>query len=181
MGYRKYAKDYEIEYVPRLDGKRPKAQRIYVGTYYRFTASPEQLRALRWFYLLLVLLQAVFLLLPLCRDSSFGRTWYIQLPAVSAWIPWVLSAASVWRLWTAAEKVEREHYDLLYGRMGGSCLIMMIFCLVSLAGCLIKLLRHGAGAGDWPVLICGVLAALNSCLLFSRRKGLNMVPVEAED
>lgn len=181
LGYRKYAKDYEIEYVPRLDGRRPKAQRIYVGTYYRFRASDEQLRGLRWFYLLLVLLQALLLLLPLCRDSAFGRTWYIQLPAVTAWIPWALAAASVWRLWTAGEKVEREHYDLLCGRMSGACLCMMILCILSFGGGLLRLLRQGIGAGDWLVLICGGLASANACVLFSRRKGLEMVPVDAKE
>ena len=41
MGYRKYASEYEIEYVQRLDKKRPQAVRIYVGPYFVFEQSPE--------------------------------------------------------------------------------------------------------------------------------------------
>ena len=129
MGYRKYAKDYEIEYVEQPGKKRPKAVRIYVGPYFRFKADPAQIRKLRWFYLIGLLAVALFLLIHMTIDCAFSRTWYVQVPAAAAWIPWCLASAACWRLWTARDKVDREHYDLLHDRMSGSCLFLMGLCL----------------------------------------------------
>lgn len=178
MGYRKYAKDYEIEYVSRLDRKKPKAVRIYVGPYFRFSAPPERIRVLKWRYLAGIVLLFAVLLVPLCIDCLFTRTWFIQLPAVAAWIPFVLAAASVWRLWTAGEKVEREHYDLMYQRLCGSLLFLMAFGAVSLAGCAALLFRETRGAEDLVVLFCYIAQLVCGAVLFSWRKGLVMDEVE---
>ena len=178
MGYRKYAKDFEIEYVDRPGKKRPKAVLIYVGPYFRFAASPERIRRLRWFYLIGMASMALLLLIPMCVDCAFTRTWYIQTPLAAAWIPWALAAASVWRLWTAGEKVDREHYDLLHDRMSGSCLFLMGFAIVSVAGCVLRLSRTAPTAND--LLICGCCLGAGICgvVLFSRRKELEMIQEE---
>lgn len=178
MGYRKYAKDYEIEYVDQPGKKRPKAVRIYVGPYFRFAVPSERIRWLRWFYLIGMIVMALLLLIPMCIDCVFTRTWYIQTPLVAAWIPWVLAAASVWRLWTAGEKVDREHYDLLHDRMNGACLFLMGFTVVSVAGCVLRLSQTAPAAAD--LLVCGCCLAAGVCgvMLFSRRKELEMIQVE---
>lgn len=174
MGYRKYAKDYEIEYLPRLNA-RPVARRIYIGPYYRFAAAPEVIRRAKRIYPLLLLAEAALLLLPLCLSCPFSRVWYIQLPIAAAWIPWVLAVAAVWRLWTAHEPVEREHRDMLYGRMCGASLCLLILCGLSAAGSVFCLVRQGAEGGDVIVLICTLLAAVVGALLFSQRKKLAMI------
>lgn len=178
MGYRKYAKDYEIEYVERPEKKRPKAVRIYVGPYFRFTAAPERIRWLRWFYLIGIAAMALLLLIPMCVDSPFARTWYIQTPMVAAWIPWYLAACSVWRLWTAGEQVEREHCDLIHDRMSGSCLFLMGLTVIGVVGCLMRLYQASPLPAD--LVICGCCLAAGACgvILFSRRKELEMVQVE---
>lgn len=178
MGYRKYAKDYEIEYVERPGKKRPKAVRIYVGPYFRFAVPAERIRRLRWFYLIGMIVMALLLLIPMCIDCAFTRTWYIQTPLAAAWIPWVLAAASTWRLWTAGEKVDREHYDLLHDRMNGACLFLMGFAIVSVAGCVLRLSQTAPAAVD--LLICGCCLAAGVCsvALFSRRKELEMIQEE---
>ena len=178
MGYKQYAKDYEIEYVERPGKKRPQAVRIYVGPYFRFTASPRRIRQLKWLYLAGLMTLALFLLLPLCVDCGLTRTWYVQVPAVAAWIPWVLAAASVWRLWTAGEKVDREHHDLMGQRMSGASLFLMILTLISAVGCVAALARLNAETEDWLVLGCALCAAACSVLLFSQRKGLEMIREE---
>ena len=177
MGYKQYAKDYEIEYVDR-PGKRPKAVRIYVGPYYRFAASPEQIRRTKWLYLAGLMSLALFLLLPLCVNGTLARTWYIQVPAAAAWIPWVLAAASVWRLWTAGEKVEREHHDLMGQRMSGASLFLLIFSLISAVGAVMTVGRIEAVREDWLVLGCAVCAAVCSAVLFLRREDLRMIEEE---
>ena len=178
MGYKQYAKDYEIEYVDRPGKKRAKAVRIYVGPYYRFNASPERVRRVKWLYLAGLLSLGLFLLLPLCVDGALSRTWYVQVPLAAAWIPWVLAAASVWRLWTAGELVEREHHDLMGGRMIGASLFLLIFSAISAVGAVVTVGSVEAAREDWLVLGCAVCAAVCSAILFSQRKDLHMTEVE---
>lgn len=178
MGYKQYAKDYEIEYVDRPGKKRPKAVRIYVGPYYRFAADPQRVRQTRWLYLAGLMSLALFLLLPLCVTGTLARTWYVQVPAAVAWIPWVLAAASVWRLWTAGEKVDREHRDLTGGRMSGASLFLLIFSLISAVGAAVTAARIEPAREDWLVVGCMACAAVCSALLFVRRKDLAMIEVE---
>ena len=178
MGYKQYAKDYEIEYVDRPGKKRPKAVRIYVGPYYRFAAAPERVRQTKWLYLAGLMTLGLFLLLPLCVNGTLARTWYVQVPAAAAWIPWVLAAASVWRLWTAGEKVEREHRDLMCDRMSGASLFLLILSLVSAVGAAVSVMRIAPAREDWLVLGCMVCAAVCSVVLFARRKDLAMIEVE---
>ena len=178
MGYRKYAKDYEIEYVDQPGKKRPKAVRIYVGPYFRFKAEPGRIRKLKWFYLIGLLAIAVFLLIPMLIDCAFTRTWYVQVPAAAAWIPWCLAMAACWRLWTAGEKVDREHYDLLHDRMSGSCLFLMGLCLGSAAGCVLAQTKLTPAVQDYIVCFCSVAAAIAGIVLFSKRKDLEMIQEE---
>ena len=178
MGYKQYAKDYEIEYVAQPGKKRAKAVRIYVGPYYRFSASPERMRRVKWLYLAGLLSLGMFLLLPLCVNGALGRTWYVQVPLAAAWIPWVLAAASVWRLWTAGELVEREHHDLMGNRMSGASLFLLLFSAVSAAGAIVTAAGINPAREDWLVLGCAVCAAACSAMLFLRRKDLHMTEVE---
>lgn len=174
MGYREYAKDYRIEYEDRPGQKKPKAVRVYIGPWYRFTAAPEKLRFLKWFYLIGMAAVAVLLLIPMCMDCAFTRIWYIQVPAVAAWIPWVFAACATWRLWTAKEKVEREHRNLLCDRMSGSTLFLMGFCLISFLGCVYASSVQAMKAADYVVTGCCMLSGICGIALFSRRKALNM-------
>ena len=178
MGYRKYAKDYEIEYVDRLDQKKPKAVRIYVGPYFVFSASPAQVQRLRWMYTLGLLVLGAALLIPLCIDTATTRTWYVQVPASAAWIPWMLALGALWRLWTAGEKVDREHYDLLYPRLSGALVGVIFFCGISLVGCAVFLFGRSASGTDLVVLLCDIVAVADAVLLFSHRKGIRMTEVE---
>lgn len=178
MGYRDYAKDYEIEYLERPGKRRPKVRKIYVGPYFRFTNTPEHIRCLRRQYLLLLILTSVSLLIPMCIDCVFSRTWYIEVPAVSAWIPWLLSAGAVWRLWTAKKLVNREHYELMHDRMSGASLFLTGFCSISAIGCIYKGMHQSVSAKDWVVCICCLLSVFFSCAMFAKRKELEMVRVE---
>lgn len=178
MGYRKYAKDYEIEYVLQPGKKREKAVRIYVGPYFRFKAAPERIKRLKWLYLLGLLLVAALLIVPMYLDCAITRVWYVQGPAAAAWIPWLLAAGATWRLWTAKELVNREHHDLLVDRMGGASLFLMALCSITVAACVIALLQLEAARWDKIVCGCYLIAAVCSVVLFSRRKELEMDPVE---
>ncbi len=178
MGYREFAKDYKIEYVDRPGKKRPQAVRVYVGPWYQFEQPPEKIRFLKWFYLIGMAAVAIFLLIPMCIDCAFTRIWYIQVPAAAAWIPWVLAACATWRLWTAKEKVNREHNALLGDRMSGSCLFLMGFCLISCFGCAYAATLFSLQTVDYLICGCCMLSGIGSIALFSRRKQLNMVQVE---
>ena len=174
MGYRQYAKDYKIEYEEIPGRKRLRAKRVYVGPWYQFTEPPEKIRFLKWFYLIGMALIAVLLLVPMCMDCPFTRIWYIQVPAMAAWIPWVFAACATWRLWTAKDKVDREHRDMLYDRMSGATLFLMGFCLISFLGCVFASSEKSMQTADWVVAVCTVLSGVTGIALFSKRKSLSM-------
>lgn len=178
MKYQDFAKDYEVNYVPVPGKNRLRAVRVYTGPYFRFVAPPERIRFCRWYYLILLGILAILLLIPMFIDCSFTRAWFIQVPAAAAWIPWVLSAGAVWRLWTAKEKVEREHCELLYNRMSSSSLFLIIFCGISLIGCFIKVTAGNVSIRDWIVGVCCVASAIASVLIFLGRKDLTMVRID---
>lgn len=177
MGYRDYAKDYQIRYEETQGKAHPRSVRVYVGPYFRFKAEQAKIRKLRWFYTIGLAACAVFLLIPMCIDCTFTRTWFIQVPAAAAWIPWVLATASTWRLWTAGEKVNREHRDLIHDRMSGACLFLMGFCLISVFGCVRMMGTFSPTLSDYLVCGCCVGSELSAIALFSRRGELEMVPV----
>ena len=178
MGYREYAKDYEIEYVPREGKGRPKARRIYVGPYFRFRAEDAVIRRRKWQYLALLAVQAAALLVPLSVDCDLTRVWYTSVPAAAAWIPWLLAGCSVWRLWTARELVEREHNDLLHDRMRGASFFLMGLTGISTLGAAVWLGRGGAKAADMAV--CGALLICLICgaAMFALCRDLQMERVE---
>lgn len=178
LGYREFVKDYKIEYVEVPGRKRLKAVRVYVGPWYQFKASPERIRFLRWMYLISLSTIALLLLVPMCIDCSFTRIWYIQVPAMVAWIPLIFMACAVWRLWTAGEKVNREHNALLGPRMSGSGLFLMGFCLISFLGCFFALSVYTAEISDYVVCGCNMLAGICAISLFSHRKELEMDMVD---
>ncbi len=174
MGYRDYAKDYQIEYVDVPGKKRPKEVRVYVGPWFRFKADPARIRRLRWFYLIGLLLTALFLLIPMCIDCTFTRTWYIQTPSSAAWIPWIYAAAATWRLWRAGEKVDREHYERMHDRMSSASLFLMGFCLISFVGCARLMGETVPALQDKLVALCSMASGICGIALFSRRKDLEM-------
>lgn len=177
MGYRKYAKDYEVEEVPQAGKGRKKYVRIYVGPYYRFLAPPERVAWLKRFYVLLLLAVALLLVVPMCVDCNFTRCWYVAGPAMLCWLPWIFAACAAWRLWTAGEKVEREHCDLLHDRMSGATLFLMGFAAISVLGCILALFQVEAGIWDYGICADLLAAAACSVPLFSHRRELEMEPV----
>ena len=127
---------------------------------------------------LFCLLLALLLLIPMCVDCVFTRTWFIQVPASAAWIPWLFAAAAGWRLWTAGEKVTREHCDLLHDRMSGASLFLLGFTAVSAVGCILQLSRLEPAVEDYVTCACALGSVVCSLLLFSKRKELEMVQEE---
>ena len=178
MGYRKYAKDFEIEYIERPGKKRPKAVRVYVGPYFQLKASQNRVKWLRRFYLAGLLACAAFLLIPMCIDCTFTRTWYIQVPAAAGWIPWLLASDSVWRLWTAKDRMEREHADLIHDRMSSSSLFLTGFFGISCLGCMVLLSRVSPSGADWLISISYLSGLLCSSAMFAKRRELEMKQLE---
>lgn len=178
MGYREYAKDYEIEYVDRPGKKRPKAVRIYVGPYFRFDLPAERLKKLKLLFLLNHTALAMFLLFPMLIDCAFTRTWYVQVFSAIAWIPWVFGVMSVFAMWRAGKKFNREHKDQIYSRMGGASLFLMIFCGASLVGAIVAICRGGAAAEDLAVAFCSLITTGLSVLLFVFRRAVRFAEVE---
>lgn len=178
MGYKKYAADYEIEYIERLDKKRPQARRIYVGPYFVFDLSTAELKKLRLFYIGLCALTAAFLLVPMCIDCGSTRTWYVQLPAAFAWIGWVLAVYSLWNLLSYKERAEREQRDGICDRMSSGTFTMALFTAIASVGAVIYLVKNSIALPDILVLLCNFAALACAILMFSRRKRLEMRQIE---
>ena len=178
MGYREYAKDYEIEYVDRPGKKRPKAVRIYVGPYFKFDLPDERLKKLKLLFLLNHTALAMFLLFPMLIDCAFTRTWYVQVFSAIAWIPWVFGAMSVFAMWRAGKRFNREHKDQIYSRMGGASLFLMVFCGASLVGSIVALFRLTPAAEDFAVAFCSLITTGLSVLLFVFRRAVKFAEVE---
>lgn len=178
MGYREYAKDFEIEYIQRPGKKRPKAVRVYVGPYFRLKASPERVRWLRKFYLFCLLACMACLLVPMCIDCPFTRTWYIQVPAAAGWIPWLLAAGSVLHLWTATQNMEREKADLIHDRMSSACLFLTGFFGISCIGCMVLMASQPPTGADRLVSVSYITGLLCSGGMFAKRRELEMQQLE---
>jgi len=178
LGYREYAKDFEIEYIQQPGKRRPKAVRIYIGPYFQLKAPPERVRWLQRFYLAALLACGVFLLIPMCIDCTFTRVWYIQVPAAAGWIPWLLAADSVWHLWTAKSQMEREHADLIHDRMSGCGLFLTGFFAISCIGCVTQMVDQAAAGIDFLVSLCYAAGLLCSCAMFAKRTELEMIQLE---
>jgi hypothetical protein len=82
LGYREYAKDFEIEYVERPGKKRPKAVRIYVGPYFQLKVSAERVRWLKRFYLACLLACAALLLNALKQLAGVDDEVHLIAPTV---------------------------------------------------------------------------------------------------
>lgn len=178
LGYRDFAKDYKIEYTDVPGRKRPRATRVYVGPWYRFTAQPERIRFLKVYYLVFLILSGVFLLIPMLIDCAFTRAWFIQTPVVASLIPWIFACCATWRLWTAGERVTREHNELLGPRMSGAALFLMGLSLVSCMGCIRRLTTTAPAPADLVVSGCCLLCFICGVAMFARRKELNMSPID---
>ena len=178
MSYREFAKDYQIEYVDRPGHKRPKAVRVYVGPWFRFVQPPEKIRFYRWYYLIGMVCIALLLLIPMFVDCTFTRTWYIQVPAAIAWIPWVFAVGATWRIWTAKEKVDRQHNAMTGPRMSGATLFLMGFCLISVLGTVYAQTAYTAQMADYLICSCYVLCSACAIALFAKRKVLDMVMID---
>lgn len=178
LKYRDFAKDYEINYVAVPGKSRLRAVRVYKGPFFRFAVSPQRIRFLRWYYTVGLGAVAILLLIPMCMDCTLTRVWYIQVPAAAAWIPWVLAMGSLWRLWTAKERVDREHCEFLYNRMSSSTLFLILFCGISFVGCVIKLTSVAFSVQDWITMGCCAGSFSASAALFLGRKDLKMIPAE---
>lgn len=178
MGYREYAKDYEIEYVERPGKKRPKAVRIYVGPYYKIDIPEQRLKKLRLLFLLNLIALAIFLIFPMLIDCAYSRTWYVQVFSAVAWIPWVFAAISVFALWRAGKRIDREHKDQIYSKMGGASLFLMIFCGASLVGSVVALFRVPPAREDLAVGFCSLITTGLSVLIFVFRRAVRFAEVE---
>lgn len=177
LGYREFAKDYRVEYVNRPGSKRSKAIRVYVGPWFKFVEAPEKIRFIKWFYLIGMAVMTLLLLTPLCIDCTFSRIWYVQMPAVVAWIPWVFAVCATWRLWTAKEQVEREHNAMLGGRMSPATLFMAVFSGLGFMGSIYACVVYPKSLPDYVIMGCSALATVCAIVLFSRRKSLKMVQI----
>ena len=172
---RQYVKDYRVDHA--AESGRGKAVPVYTGVYYRFCAGDAQLRRAKRRFCVLVLLCALAALLPLLLDSEATRHLSVLLPLVAAPLPVFWLLAGLRRLWTAGERVTREHRDKLHDRFAVWSLALLALSAASVVGESVFCVRNGCGAAEAALLACGLLQGGASLLLFREKKVLRMEEV----
>lgn len=143
MVSRKYAGDYRLE--NRADARTGKVKTVpvYTGAWYAFDADAATVRRMKRLYPALSALCAAMLLLVLTLNAPCGHVYYVMLPLVALVFPIYFAVAAGWRLWTAKDKVTREHRDKMEQRYASSLLFIVLFSAISVAGHLLYGFRAG--------------------------------------
>ncbi len=177
MASRKYASDYRLEQHILPNGKTERIP-VYEGRYFRFTASPQQLRFLQ--RLLFAGCGAILLLLlPMLLDNTrLGRTVYVILPAAFTMIPLYLLLASARRLRMAQSPFIREHRDKTDNRIRGASVALTVILGISCLGSVLHFILNGVARNELLPVVCLFLALGVSVVILRFRKTAHTEEVE---
>lgn len=133
MARGKYIKDYTIEnqYNPRT-GKTKKISK-YTGPYFSFT-DIEKVKKGKTLFLILSILSTVSFFVMMFVNAPCGHAFYVMVPLVISLIFYFYLWASMLRLFTAKDKVTREHKDKIGARFKMASMAILILTSVSFVG-----------------------------------------------
>ena len=182
MVSRKYTSDYRLE--DTLDPKtgRMGTRSVYAGQWFRFRADAAAVKRAARAYALLTALCALVYVPPLLLDPPAMRAAYVALPFVALILPLFYLAAGCKRLFTAKDRVTREHRDKIVERLRGASISACALSGVSLVGLVVYWCLRSFAAID---LLCACAAALiaagNLVMLLRLHRSVEMEPIEEQE
>lgn len=139
MVSRKYIKDYERRKVTGPNG-REKTEFVYQGDWYCFLEKDEVvLRTKKRFYLLTLLCVALYLAV-MFMNAPCSHVNYVIIPFAAMAFPLYFIIKGCLRLYTAKDKVNREHRDKIENRLSlwlGIMLILAVADVVAHIACFV--------------------------------------------
>lgn len=176
MVSKKYTKDYRVEArLTKRGAVRDEA--IYCGEYFTFSRPREDVRRSMWLLSAVELGIALSILAPMCFPCAYCRQMYVVLPLVLSLIPVYFLAVSLYRVWTAGEKVIHEHRDKIANRFPAFALLQIIAAGLVLAGSAVFVIIGEPDVIDWIFSALSVLRVAASVLIFLHRRDFAMEPV----
>lgn len=186
MARGKYMKDYilEAEYNPRT-GKMKKVPK-YTGPYFAFSDLNKVKKTKPLFLLLSVLEMAAFFTMMFI-NAPCGHVFYVMVPLVVTLIFYFYHWASMLRLYTAKEKVTREHKDKIQGRFKMTTMATLILTGIAFIGHIVfDIMAFSSLSGPekgveilFFVMKAVILAA--ATLMFVKAKDFDMQEIEKID
>lgn len=176
MVSRKYTNDYRIE--PYLDRKgRLRDRAVYCGLYYTFCENRRNIRKTAWQITALNALATLTVVLPMCFRSDYFRQFYLVLPQAFLLLPLYFLWAALYRVFTAGEKVTREHRDKIMNRFPTAGIFLLILSSVSVVGTVVYAVIGSMRGADWFAAACAAIRLVPAVLMFLLRGKLRLEDV----
>lgn len=155
---RKYIKDYRVEHVLTPNGKR-KPVPVYCGDWFIFVDPADRIRRAAAALCVLTLAVIATLIPPLVVKTNYSEQLYITLPLLFLIPPVYMFCTGLYRIWTAKEKVTREHKDKIDRRISQAAVFLLVVSLLLIPGSVVYLFVSDAPltAVDW---LCEALVLL---------------------
>lgn len=180
MVSRKYTSDYRIDDFVDPNTGKVATRTTYIGKYYRFRAPKAQVARARKVYAALSALTAVLFAVPMFLDPDVLRAFYAALPFAAITIPMAYLAAGCQRLYSAKDKVTREHRDKSAPRLRGCGISVCVLAGISMIGMIVCACLHGFSAADWISVLCAAaMIAAHILVLLKVQPMTEMVEAEA--
>ena len=178
MGFKKYVKDYEKEYIIKPNG-RPGLTAVYKGKYFRFALQKETLHKARIAFSVLAILTVLLAIAPLCYKSVGSRTMYVALPHVISFFPIAHLLLGVSSFCFAKPPMVREQKDKAENRIINSSISSAIFLAATAVAELINCIISGFPVPDLMYSIFLFVASLTSGAIFLVRRVLKTEECDA--
>ena len=172
MSSKKYRRDYRL--IEHVDERgRVKAESVYCGEHYLFSAGTEKAKASLKVILTWAVISMISFLISLLPYSTASRTMFVMLPYLFSALPLWMLISSVVRL-LKKEDLEQKDADFANNRIPACCLWLMILPGLSMIGeiCTILLKHERFLQGDLVFLVCAALLFTGASVCFSRRKDI---------
>lgn len=184
----KYAQDYRLE--NRIDAKgRTVTKAVYIGKYYTFEKSEEEVRSGRTVLLIAGIAAVVMLALGLAvyNNKGFAAQYYTLVPFLLCAFPLIYLAIALYSILTFKEKCTREQRDHIADRVAKCGFVGMLFSGISVVGILVSAgLKIGGveerpvGANDVIFIVAALLLFAAFLTVFLRRKVVSMKEIGEE-
>lgn len=169
MGIKKYINDYRKEYVVKPNGK-PGMTAVYVGKYYRFTASEAVLNRAKRLFACLSVIATILCIVPFCYQSVGAHTFYVAIPHVVALLPLAHLIMGVYNLYTFKIPLIREFKDKTEVRISSSSLFALCCMGITAVAQCVNCFINGINAAEIIYFLLTLLSAACCGYIFFNRK-----------